>query len=189
MFFRSGRHRSLEPRSLTSRSRIPVAATLVSLALPALAAGAAPAATVVQLPMRIAEMTFVASDGAVREILVSATQATIRLDADRADLEGVRAEWAGDDGEISLELRCQQGEFDLATNDLIAIGDVRGRFSDGREFRGPWLRYDRAKGIAFTDAPVTIFDQGRTLQGGGLRYHVRDRRLRLTAGASVVESP
>jgi LPS export ABC transporter protein LptC len=139
--------------------------------------------------MRIAQMTFVATDGAVREILVSATQATVRLDADRADLEQVHAQWAGDDGELSLELRCEQGQFDLTTNDLIAVGDVRGRFSDGREFRGPWLRYDRARGIAFTDAPVTIFDQGRTLHGGGLRYHVRDRRLRLTAGASVVESP
>lgn len=155
----------------------------------ALSAGVAGAATAVLPPMRITAMTFVASDGAVREILVSADTATVRLEADRADLEGVHAEWAGDDGQISLELRCERGEFDLATKDLIAVGDVRGRFRDGREFRGPWLRYDRAKGIAFTDAPVTIYDQGRTLQGGGLRYHIRDRRLRLTAGASVVESP
>jgi LPS export ABC transporter protein LptC len=151
--------------------------------------GAARAEAIVLPPMRLTGMTFVASDGAVREILVTADHATVKLDADRADLEGVHAEWAGEDGEISLELRCQQGEFDLETNDLIAIGDVRGRFRDGREFRGPWLRYDRGKGIAFTDAPVTIFDQGRTLHGGGLRYHVRDRRLRLTAGASVVETP
>jgi hypothetical protein len=64
---------------------------------------------------------------------------------------------------------------------------VRGRLGDGREFRGPWLRYDRANGVAFTDAPVVIVDRGRQLRGGGLRYHVRDRRLRLTAGASVVE--
>jgi LPS export ABC transporter protein LptC len=165
------------------------AALFASVALPTLPAWAAPTTAVAQPPMRIAQMTFVATDGAVREILVSATQATVRLDADRADLEQVHAQWAGDDGELSLELRCEQGQFDLTTNDLVAVGDVRGRFSDGREFRGPWLRYDRARGIAFTDAPVTIFDQGRTLHGGGLRYHVRDRRLRLTAGASVVESP
>ena len=154
-----------------------------------LSAGVAAAATAAPPPMRITTMTFVASDGGVREILVSADRATVRLEADRADLEGVHAEWAGDDGQISLELRCERGEFDLATKDLIAVGDVRGRFRDGREFRGPWLRFDRAKGVAFTDAPVTIYDQGRTLQGGGLRYHIRDRRLRLTAGASVVETP
>jgi len=162
---------------------------LALLALSSVVAERVAAAPAALPPLRITAMTFVASEGAVREILVSASRATVRLDADRADLEDVHAEWAGEDGEISLELRCEQGEFDLATNDLIAVGDVRGRFRDGREFRGPWLRYDRAKGIAFTDAPVTIYDQGRTLHGGGLRYHIRDRRLRLTAGASVVESP
>lgn len=140
-------------------------------------------------PMALTGMTFVASEGALREILVSAQRATVDFAGHRADLEEVHAQWAGEDGELSLELRCERGEFDLATNDLIAIGDVRGRFSDGREFRGPWLRYDRAKGIAFSDARVMIFDQGQTLRGGGLRYHIRDRRLRLTAGASVVESP
>ena len=176
----------LEPFLLTGRMAAALCAVLVVSSGATDAATATPAAP---LPMRITSMTFVASEGAVREILVSASRATVRLDADRADLEDVHAEWAGEDGEISLELRCEQGEFDLATNDLIAVGDVRGRFRDGREFRGPWLRYDRAKGIAFTDAPVTIYDQGRTLHGGGLRYHIRDRRLRLTAGASVVESP
>jgi LPS export ABC transporter protein LptC len=173
---------------LLSTGRIS-AAVLVALVLSSEATDAAMATPAEAPPMRISAMTFVASDGAVREILVAATRATVMLATDRADLEDVHAEWAGDDGQISLELRCEKGEFDLATKDLLAVGDVRGRFRDGREFRGPWLRYDRAKGIAFTDAPVTIYDQGRTLQGGGLRYHIRDRRLRLTAGASVVESP
>jgi LPS export ABC transporter protein LptC len=152
----------------------------------ALVAGAAAQASP---PLRITGMTFVASSGAVRDLLVAAERADVDIAANRADLAAVRAEWAGADGRASLELECERGEFDLATNDLVAVGDVRGRLSDGREFRGPWLRYDRANGIAFTDAPVTILDQGRTLRGGGLRYHVRDRRMRLTAGASVVESP
>ncbi len=165
------------------------AAAVVALALAPGASGAAVGSPAAVPPMRITAMTFVASDGALREILVSASRATVRFATDRADLEDVHAEWAGDDGQVSLELRCEKGEFDLATKDLIAVGDVRGRFRDGREFRGPWLRYDRAQGVAFTDAPVTIYDQGRTLHGGGLRYHIRDRRLRLTAGASVVESP
>jgi LPS export ABC transporter protein LptC len=138
-------------------------------------------------PLRIEGMTFVASTGPVTELLVAADEALVDIAANRADLEAVRAQWAGADGRTSLELRCERGEFDLATNDLVAIGDVRGRLGDGREFRGPWLRYDRANGVAFTDAPVVIVDQGRQLRGGGLRYHVRDRRLRLTAGASVME--
>ncbi len=187
----------LEPRlsigrvssAISSAVRGGLVLSAVGVVLSAGSTAAAVAAPAVAPPMRITSMTFVASEGAVREILVSAARATVRLAADRADLEEVRAQWAGEDGELSLELRCDQGEFDLATKDLLAVGNVRGRFRDGREFRGPWLRFDRAKGIAFTDAPVTIYDQGRTLQGGGLRYHIRDRRLRLTAGASVVESP
>jgi LPS export ABC transporter protein LptC len=169
-----------------SRAPAPGLRRLVTgLAALALAAGAAQAAN----SLRITGMTFVASTGAVRDLLVAAEHADIDIAGNRADLASVRAEWAGADGRTSLELECERGEFDLATNDLVAVGDVRGRLSDGREFRGPWLRYDRANGVAFTDAPVTILDQGRTLRGGGLRYHVRDRRLRLTAGASVVESP
>lgn len=144
-------------------------------------------AAVAAPPMRIEGMTFVASTGPVTELLVAADEADVDIAGNRAELEAVHAEWTGADGRASLALRCERGEFDLATNDLVAIGDVRGRLGDGREFRAPWLRYDRAKGIAFTDAPVLIVDQGRQLRGGGLRYHVRDRRLRLTAGASVRE--
>lgn len=139
--------------------------------------------------MRIVEMTFVASAGPVAELIVEADQAVVDPAEQRARLEGVHAVWADDAGRTSLELDCERGEFDLETNDLLAIGNVQGRLGDGRRFAGPWLRYDRSRGVAFTDAPVTIRDGGHTLRGGGLRYHVRNGRLRLTAGASVVESP
>ena len=178
----AGRHsalrRSLFPFSLPVRSG--VCAVLAAVA--ALAAEAQAAA-----PLRITGMTFVASTGSVTDLMVSAREARVDVAANRAELAAVRAQWAGADGRTSLELECERGEFDLATSDLVAVGDVRGRLGDGREFEGPWLRYDRANGVAFTDAPVVIYDQGRELRGGGLRYHVRDRRLRLTAGASVVE--
>lgn len=164
------------------RSR-PAFRLLLAALLVAAAAPGSRAAT----PLRIGGMTFVASTGPVAELLVAADEAQVDVVANRADLARVRARWVGADGRTSLELECDRGEFDLATNDLVAVGDVRGRLGDGREFSGPWLRYDRANGVAFTDAPVVIYDQGRQLRGGGLRYHVQDRRLRLTAGASVVE--
>lgn len=167
--------------------RLRVSVTLLSLACAAPAFAAPTESARPDEPLRIAGMTFVASSGSLTELLVAAQEARIDLAANRAHLDVVRAQWAGEDGRTSLALSCERGEFDLATNDLLAVGDVRGQLSDGREFHGPWLRYDRANGVAFTDAPVVIYDQGRQLRGGGLRYHVRDRRLRLTAGASVVE--
>ena len=95
-------------------------------------------------------------------------------------LETVQAEWAGADGKPSLELTCESGELDLETNDLVATGNVHGLLADGRRFVGPSLRYDRARGVAYTDAPVEIIEEGRVLSGGGFEYHVRDRRLRFT---------
>ncbi|MBS1106314.1 MAG: Lipopolysaccharide-assembly, LptC-related [Deltaproteobacteria bacterium] len=139
-------------------------------------------------PMRLSKMTFVALAESVTEIRVEADSGVIDEAANKADLRTVHAEWAGADGKLSLELSCERGELDLETNDLVASGNVRGLLADGRRFAGPSLRYDRARGVAFTDAPVEIIEEGRILSGGGFQYHVRDRRLRLTAGARVEEN-
>ena len=139
-------------------------------------------------PMLLSNMTFLAASGDVTEVRVQAVSGVIDQAANRADLTDVSAAWAGADGKPSLELTCQRGQLDLETNDLVATGDVRGLLADGRRFIGPSLRYDRARGVAYTDAPVQIIEEGRVLSGGGFEYHVRDRRLRFKAGARVEES-
>jgi LPS export ABC transporter protein LptC len=140
-------------------------------------------------PLRIEELVFVASHEADTEVRVEARAAVIDEAANTAQLEDVTAAWAGDDGETSLHITCERGELDLGTNDLLATGDVHGLLADGRRFVGPWLRYDRARGVAFTQAPVEIFEGPRVLRGGGFEYRVRDGRLKLTSGARVVEAP
>lgn len=140
-------------------------------------------------PMRLSRMTFVSSQAGINEITVEADSGLVDTQGNRADLETVHAVWAASDGQNSLDVVCERGEFDLATNDFVARGRVRGVLGDGRRFESPWMRYDHAKGVAYTDAPVEILDQGRTLRGGGFRYRVRDGKLRLTSGASVVEAP
>lgn len=139
--------------------------------------------------MRLSRMTFVSSEGALNELTVVADTGLVDTQRNRAELETVHAVWAASDGQNSLDVVCEQGEVDLATNDFVARGRVRGVLGDGRRFESPWMRYDHAKGVAYTDAPVEILDQGRTLRGGGFRYRVRDGKLRLTSGASVVEAP
>ena len=138
-------------------------------------------------PMRLSGMTFVASRESVTDLRVEADSAVIDDTTNKAHLETVQAEWAGSDGASSLELTCERGELDLETNDLIASGNVHGVLADGRRFNGPSLRYDRGRGVAYTDAPVEIIEAGRILSGGGFEYRIRDRRLRLTAGARVEE--
>lgn len=138
-------------------------------------------------PMRLSKMIFLASSENITEVRVEADSGVIDEVANKAHLDTVHAEWAGADGKPSLELTCETGELDLETNDLIASGNVHGVLADGRRFVGPSLRYDRERGVAFTDAPVEIIENDRVLTGGGFRYHVRDRRLRLTGGARVEE--
>ncbi len=138
--------------------------------------------------MRLNGMTFVASSESVTEVRVEAESGVIDETANKALLDTVQAEWAGADGKPSLELTCERGELDLETNDLVATGNVHGLLADGRRFVGPSLRYDRARGVAYTDAPVEIIEEGRVLSGGGFEYRIRDRRLRLTAGARVQEN-
>ena len=63
---------------------------------------------------------------------------------------------------------------------------MRGKTPDGRRFETERLRYDHAAGLVTTDAPVVIRDGGSALRGGGFRYQVREGRLKLLGGASVV---
>jgi LPS export ABC transporter protein LptC len=164
-----------------ARASIAVIASFAALAFATPIEAASP-------PMLLSNMTFLATSEDVTEVRVQAVSGVIDQAANRADLTDVSAAWAGADGKPSLELTCQRGQLDLETNDLVATGDVRGLLADGRRFIGPSLRYDRARGVAYTDAPVQIIEEGRVLSGGGFEYHVRDRRLRFKAGARVEES-
>lgn len=137
----------------------------------------------------LAGMTFVASRGVHTEIVLEAERARLHPAQNVADLEGVRAVVMGEDGRPGLRLSCQRGEFDLETQDFVASRDVRGRTADGRRFASAWIRYDHARNLAYTDAPVVIHEGERTLRGGGLRYQVREGTLRLLGGASVEQAP
>jgi len=168
-------------RSRLTHRRSIVSLAVASIVLPGAAARATP-------PMRLEQLAFVATRESTTEVRVEAVTGVIEEAIGKAILDTVRAEWSGADGKPSLAITCERGELDLDSNDLLASGDVRGTLADGRRFVGPWLRDDRARGVAFTDAPVQILEGARVLRGGGFEYHVRDRRLRLTAGAKVEEN-
>lgn len=140
-------------------------------------------------PLTLSGMTFVSSEGSIHRVVVQAETAILYPDTNLVELEGgVHAQLEGSAGSTSLDLRCERGEYDLSSNDFFAVGDVEGRFADGRTFRGPWMRFRAEEGLAYSDAPVEIVDGAQTLVGQkGLRYWVRDERLQLRGGASVRE--
>ncbi len=134
-------------------------------------------------------MTFVASRGDANELVLHAARASFQTDQQRVFLEQVRAtvDPGGEFG--SFEIECERGELDIESNDFEATGNVRGHMAGGRRFAAPWVRYDHAAGLLFTNAPVLISEDAITYRGGGFRYYLRERRFRLLGGASVVQQP
>jgi len=162
-----------------------VACTLAAaslLGLPATVFAASPL-------LDVEHMTFVASRGPSNELVLDATHARFDTEKDRVYLDDVHAvvEPSRDSGHF--EIRCREGELDLATNDFEARGDVRGQTEGDRQFEAPWVKYDHEKGLLYTDAPVLILEDAITYRGGGFQYFVRERRFKLLGGASVVQQP
>lgn len=133
----------------------------------------------------ISGMTFVQSDGNVADMIVEAERGRLDPDTNVVHLEVVRTRVEGNAERSGFEMTCDTGELSLANHALYASGNVRGRTNDGRAFTTSWVRYDPAKEVAYTDAPVEIDEATGSLQGGGFRYYVDEGRFRLLKGATV----
>lgn len=156
------------------------------VASPAFAEAPAPAAS--SATVRLAGMTFVASRAGARELVVEAKIASLQPETHVAMLEQVHSVFDGRPGTPGFDMTCDRGELTTSSNDFLASGNVRGHTADGRSFSTEWVRYDHKRGLAYTDAPVLITENGGTYQGGGFRYLVREQRFRLLGGASLVRS-
>ena len=132
-------------------------------------------------------MTFVASRGSAREVVLHSNTARFDTDVDIVHLKTVRVLVSSGKAERELEITCDRGQLDLTTSDFTAEGNVEGRMENGLTFTAEWIHYDHDEGLLFTDAPVLITDAGGTFRGGGFRYIVEERRFKLLGGASVVQ--
>jgi LPS export ABC transporter protein LptC len=138
--------------------------------------------------LRMSKMTFIDGRDGHTEVVLDAARVYLPPRSDVAQLEEVRVRMvqARAIGE-SLLMTCDRGDMVLGRSDFRAEGNVRGRTGDGRQFFTTWVRYDSHAQILSTDAPVRILDGIRTLQGVGFRYNVRDGRLAITSGATVLQ--
>ena len=137
--------------------------------------------------LRLTGMTFVGSHGDVTQFVLNARTAVIRPETNIAELEDVRVHGRAAGDAEEFEVRCERGELDVDTNDFLAEGDVRGVTADGRRYAAPWVRYDHAKSLLYTDAPATMQDSTGSFRGDGFRYYLEDGHFRLTGNVKVVQ--
>jgi len=175
--------------SVTARRRPSARAAWRVIGALALALGFAGGLHAESQPLEVEQMTFVASRGPTRELVLRARHARIDTERERVFLDDVHALVESGSNAGRFEIRCDSGELDLATNDFEASGNVRGQTDGDREFTAPWVKYDHGRGLLFTNAPVLISEDTISYRGGGLQYFVRERRFRLLGGASVVQEP
>ena len=169
-------------RICSFRARVAVR-TASALALAALVLSGAPPADAAVL--QVTGMTFVSSHDSVREIVVRSQHAKFFTDTKVAELEDVRAEVSEGAKGRSFTMTCERAELDLEKNDFLAQGDVEGETEEGQRVFAPWVRYDHAKGVVFSDAPVRMTDRSGSFRGDGFRYHVKDRRFQLLGNVRV----
>jgi LPS export ABC transporter protein LptC len=160
---------------------------LAAAAAIALARGAA-ATDVADLPQQLdlTQLTYVDSEGKRRGVVLKAEEARVMPRTEQVVLRAVALQLATADDRGRLELSCEHGQLDLQKGDFVGVGRVRGSTPDGRRFETERLHYDHEAGLVTTDAPVVIRDKSGTLRGGGFLYQVREGRLKLTGGATVV---
>ena len=133
-------------------------------------------------------LTYTDSDKEKSGIVLQAHDARVLPKREQVLMKTVDLRLATADGKGELQLRCDHGELDLDSGSFLGIGAVRGRTPDGRRFETERMKYDHKAGLVTTDAPVVIRDASGTLRGGGFRYLVREGRLKLLGGATVVQS-
>jgi len=138
--------------------------------------------------LQVTGMTFVGSRDSVRDIVVRSQRAKFRTDTKVAELDGVRAELSEGGEGRSFKMTCDRAELDLQKNDFLAEGNVEGYTDDGQRVFAPWVRYDHAKGLVYSDAPVRMVDDSGSFRGDGFRYHVRDQRFQLLGNVRVEQS-
>jgi hypothetical protein len=139
--------------------------------------------------LHVTGMTFVASEGSANEILLRAETAKFYPEREIAELVDVDVQVAPGAGRLGFEMRCDEGQLNLATQAFVAVGHVVGTIEGNRQFEALWVAYDEDEGVLYTDDPVLIVDQGGRYQGGGFRYFVNEERFRLEGGATVVQDP
>lgn len=135
----------------------------------------------------LSPMTYVASEGRVNELVLTAQYARYNPVEQRVALTDVDAKMGDDkDSAQGFELTSEEGFLSLETSVFVAKGNVRGRLADGRLLTTELMQYDQEDGIVSSNTPVEILEGKMVYRGRtGFVYNVREGRFRLLGGATL----
>jgi len=139
--------------------------------------------------LKVTGMTFVGSRGDLSELVVRAEKALFYPDTSRADLFDVQASVSDKERGESFHMTCDEAELNVETNNFRATGHVEGQTGDGQRYQAPWVGYEHAKSMLYTDAPVVVRDKQGLFRGDGFRYFIDERRFELLGNVSVEQNP
>lgn len=143
----------------------------------------------VESEVHVTGMTFVVSRPGQRDLVLEARRATLHPESNKAELFDAKVRATEGPRGREFDVYCDRGELDLVSNDFLAEGNVHGSTADGQRYAAPWVRYQTAQALLYTDAPVVLHDGAGTYRGDGFRYHVEERRFELLGNVSVVHHP
>lgn len=138
--------------------------------------------------LRMTGMTFVGSRPPSGELVLHSERAIFHPDTDLAELEIVEAVWTDPVKGERFTMTCDRAELDVASNDFVARGKVRGETADGQRYSAPVVRYHHAEGLLQSDRRVTLVDDSGSFEGDGFRYLVREGSFHLLGNVKVVQT-
>jgi LPS export ABC transporter protein LptC len=137
----------------------------------------------------LSPMTYVASEGKVNELVLTAQYARYSPTEEHVALTDVGAKMRAYSSAQGFELTSEKGSLNLETSVFVARGNVRGRLPDGRLLSTEVMQYDQEDGIVSSNTPVKILEGKMTYRGRtGFVYNIRKGRFRLLGGATLEQA-
>jgi LPS export ABC transporter protein LptC len=127
-------------------------------------------------PIELEDVVFEGFSAGNRGLRVEGERATIDASGAVATLDGVTIAFAGSErGDVNV--RAARAVLDLAREDVVLEGGVRGQTAAGERFRTERVRYERASGELVGRSPVELERHNLRVEAGGMRIDTEGRRL------------
>jgi LPS export ABC transporter protein LptC len=123
-----------------------------------------------------------------REFEVRAARALVEPELGRARLFDVEIAFAEDErGPIGV--RAGEAVLELARDDFVLQGGVEGTGGEGERFWTDDLRYEQARRMLVTDAPVRVERSSLEFRGRGMEIDLDARTVRFTQRVEATVGP